>query len=331
MTSRLPKDWVPPVARRQAGLFTRRQAIAAGATPAQVRHRREIGRWVTVVGDALTLAPVEADGWLRAQAAALTWPDSVACLTSAAVLHRLPVPDSLSAHVIVPNHRPSRGGIVTHELTLAADEVTRHGLAQVTTLRRTLYDCIGRLPDDASEQLVAWAISRDVLDAKALDAAMRSRPRAWGDARRRRALLASASGAVSAAERRLHRILRRAGISGWEADQRIDVEGWVIARADVLFRAERLVIEVDGYAFHGRQRFQEDRTRQNRLVAHGYTVLRFTWTDLTQRPDDVSAQVRATLDLLRGRWQRATSRPDRRSPGAQSGSRPPATTFRSDR
>lgn len=85
----------------------------------------------------------------------------------------------------------------------------------------------------------------------------------------------------------------------------------MIARADVLFRSERLVIEVDGYAYHGRQRFQEDRTRQNRLVAHGYTVLRFTWADLTQRPDEVSAQVRATLDLLRGAPPEARNRSDR--------------------
>ena len=45
--------------------------------------------------------------------------------------------------------------------------------------------------------------------------------------------------------------------------------------------------------------FQADRTRQNRLVAAGYTVLRFTWADLTLRPDDVGTQVAATLARLR--------------------------------
>jgi very-short-patch-repair endonuclease len=38
-----------------------------------------------------------------------------------------------------------------------------------------------------------------------------------------------------------------------------------------------LVIEVDGWAYHRTpDRFQRDRERQNRLVAAGWTVLRFT-------------------------------------------------------
>ena len=63
----------------------------------------------------------------------------------------------------------------------------------------------------------------------------------------------------------------------------------------MLFAAERLVVEIDGLAFHGATRFQNDRSRQNRIVNAGYTVLRFTWADLTERPDEVVRQIRVAL------------------------------------
>ena len=50
----------------------------------------------------------------------------------------------------------------------------------------------------------------------------------------------------------------------------------------------RLLIELDGAAFHSdHDRFQRDRTRQNRLVALGYTVLRFTYWDVLAGSDFV--------------------------------------------
>jgi very-short-patch-repair endonuclease len=48
------------------------------------------------------------------------------------------------------------------------------------------------------------------------------------------------------------------------------------------------------------EHFQRDRRRQNRLIAAGWTVLRFTWWDLTERPDDVLAQIRAAVARLAG-------------------------------
>jgi len=89
-----------------------------------------------------------------------------------------------------------------------------------------------------------------------------------------------------------------AGIAGWAGDQRLSLEPRVVIRADVLFRRERLILEVDGFEAHGRRQFQADRTRQNALVAAGYAVLRFTWWDLVDRPADVARQVRTTLTRL---------------------------------
>src|SRR5450830_1852684 len=186
---RVPRDWVPDAARGQAGVFTSRQAVAEGLTAAQVRRRTDTGRWVRVVGGALAHPGLEIGPWQQAHAAWLTWSDSVVCLGTAARLHRLPVPDDGLVHVVVPSPRASRGALTRHEFPLGPRDVTRIGRAAVTTRRRTLLDCLGRLPDVQSEALTAWVLTRRLLGPDELARAIAERPGAWGNLRRRRALL----------------------------------------------------------------------------------------------------------------------------------------------
>jgi very-short-patch-repair endonuclease len=200
---------------------------------------------------------------------------------------------------VVPSPRASRGALTRHELPLQPGDVTRVGQAAVTTRRRTVLDCLGRLPDVESEALTAWVLTRRILGPDELARAIAERPGAWGNRRRRRALLDMQAGAASPAERRLHRLLHRAGLTGWLPNEPLNGHLGIYANADVYFPDVRLVIEIDGAAFHGPDRFQADRTRQNLLVGAGCTVLRFTWEDLTQRPESVIAQIEASLRRLR--------------------------------
>lgn len=62
----------------------------------------------------------------------------------------------------------------------------------------------------------------------------------------------------------------------------------------LLFVAEGLIVEIDGWQAHGsRPAFITDRRRQNRLVNAGYLVLRFTWDDIVHSPEAVTTAVRA--------------------------------------
>ena len=55
-------------------------------------------------------------------------------------------------------------------------------------------------------------------------------------------------------------------------------------------------MEVDGWAWHHQaERFRADRRKQNALVRAGWLPLRFTWHDLTERPAEVVAEIRAAL------------------------------------
>ncbi len=59
---------------------------------------------------------------------------------------------------------------------------------------------------------------------------------------------------------------------------------------------QRIDIEVDGWAYHGHRRaFEADRERDADLAAAGWHVLRFTWHQVTQRPDWVASRIGAVV------------------------------------
>ncbi len=65
---------------------------------------------------------------------------------------------------------------------------------------------------------------------------------------------------------------------------------------DFAFPVERLVIEVDGWEFHGtRAAFEADRRRDAVLVAAGWRVLRFTWQQVNGESSLVIGTIRAAL------------------------------------
>jgi very-short-patch-repair endonuclease len=63
---------------------------------------------------------------------------------------------------------------------------------------------------------------------------------------------------------------------------------------DFVWPDARLIVEVDGYAFHrSPSAFEADPERDVRLTMAGWQVLRFTWTQITRRPAWVASAVRA--------------------------------------
>jgi very-short-patch-repair endonuclease len=65
---------------------------------------------------------------------------------------------------------------------------------------------------------------------------------------------------------------------------------------DFLWPARALVVEVDGRGSHNTRRgFQDDRDRDSLLTASGFRVMRFTWRDVTGRPEVVALRVGRAL------------------------------------
>lgn len=66
--------------------------------------------------------------------------------------------------------------------------------------------------------------------------------------------------------------------------------------ADAVWYAQRLIVEVDGFAAHGhRLAFERDRRRDQERAAAGYRTVRVTWRQLTQEPEAVAAMLGAAL------------------------------------
>lgn len=287
---------IPAVAARQAGAFTREQALAAGWSRAQVKHRLRSGAWRRCAGRALTAAGRPAVGWTEVWAVHLTWPEAVASHLTAARTHGLPVPAG-PVHAIASAQVRSLRDLVVHRVALPYEDVLAvDGGPLLTTARRTALDCLRILPPDDGERLLVWCLTRRVLSREDLRDAVEAGLGRHGTPALLHLLRRTTGDAYSSAERLLHAILRRGAITGWAANVPVTVAGRAVANVDVLFERERLVVEVDGYAAHrDRDSFERDRQRQNALVNAGYVVLRFTWRDLKSRPDEVAAEIRTAL------------------------------------
>ena len=65
---------------------------------------------------------------------------------------------------------------------------------------------------------------------------------------------------------------------------------------DFFWRFHRLIVEVDGYAFHSSPAsFERDHRRDADLQDADFRVRRVTWRQLTETPDAVARRLRRAL------------------------------------
>jgi very-short-patch-repair endonuclease len=167
------------------------------------------------------------------------------------------------------------------------DVVERRGL-RVTALPLTAIEAAVRR--GGGPKLMDEALQRHS-ELRQLWAAQLRNTGRYGSPAARRLLQAADDGTKSQAERLFTRLLNASGVSGWKANQKV-----IGYEVDVLFRAAKVVVEVDGFAFHADpEAFERDRLKQNALVLAGYQVLRFTWLDLTEYPERVVTLVQRAI------------------------------------
>ena len=99
-------------------------------------------------------------------------------------------------------------------------------------------------------------------------------------------------------EKRFLALCRQASLPSPAVNAWITLPDGAAYQVDFLWRQEGLVVETDSRAFHGhRASFENDRLRDQRLTLAGFTVVRFTWRQITREP----ARVRATITQLLAR------------------------------
>ena len=93
-------------------------------------------------------------------------------------------------------------------------------------------------------------------------------------------------------EARMASLLRGECIRSFVPEYEVWHDGRFVARVDFADPAVRLAVEVDGYAADSSlDAFRRDRFRQNALVAAGWTVLRFTWSEVDAQSPRVAAEI----------------------------------------
>lgn len=107
-------------------------------------------------------------------------------------------------------------------------------------------------------------------------------------------LALAADRAESPMETRLRLVLLDGGLPAPVVNESLcDAAGRFLARPDL--RIGRVLIEYDGAVHRSAQRHRDDLRRQNALIQAGYVVLRYTATDVYQRPAAIVAEVRVAL------------------------------------
>jgi len=294
--ARTAEELIARLAARQHGLVTRAQLLRAGLSSRQVERCVAAARLRPVHRGVYQVGPLPLPR-AREMAAVL------ACGANAYLSHRsaaavwglLPSDAPSPVHVLVVGRDGGRRpGIVAHRVSrLRRSEVTRIEAIPITTPTRTLLDLAATVSARELEQALAEAMARRLVSRAALRSATSRRARCRGIGVLRRLLEDPVGPALarSEAEERFLALIRKAQIPGPEAN------AWVAGhQVDFVWRAERLVVEVDGRAFHSSARsFERDRRRDADLAALGFRVIRVTWNRIVHEPEALLVRLAQAL------------------------------------
>jgi Transcriptional regulator, AbiEi antitoxin/Protein of unknown function (DUF559) len=288
------------VLRRQAGVITQSQAVAAGISRHAIYARLESGRWQRLhrgvyagYSGPLTRASLM---WAAVLAAG---PGAVLCYRTAAELHGLlDAPKDEAIHVMVPRSRtlrPMRRVVVHYSRRVDA---ARHPALQPprTRLEETVLDLAEA--ERTANGAIAWILdacaSRRTRPERLLEA-MDARPRM----RRRKILLAALGdariGVHSILEHGyLYRVQLPHGLPEGSRQWRTR-SGATCRYEDIRFEEYGVVVELDGQQAHPEGQRWRDTRRDNSSAVEGLITLRYTYADVMERPCEVADEIARTL------------------------------------
>jgi very-short-patch-repair endonuclease len=276
---------------QQAGVVTLGQAEASGISGSTVRRWVREGRWRRVRPAIFLVGGHRYTDEARIRAVAL-WagPQGVITGPAAAYWHRMLERAPVLIDLTVPaGTKPKpQPGIRLHRRDLAAEDVRRRSGVRVAAMPFVALETAVALPDGSD--FLDRALQKHVPFAEVYRAYCRNMGRP-GSAAAGRLLVAAADRADSAAERLLVRLLREAGIAGWVLGHQLGPY-----RIDLAFPAQRVAVEVDGWAYHvDPERFRNDRRKGNFITRSGWDLLRFTWHGLHTQPVETIGEIAETL------------------------------------
>ena len=313
-------DPVERLAARQGFVLTRAHARACGLTDAAIRRRVRRGVWwvprrgvLAVVaipepttGDYSSIKLAERRRLaLACTAAARAKPGQTISGNCAAVLYglalwrdpvepQLTTAPALRASPVTPSiTQGRRAAALVRAATLRPAEIDAWFGAPITTRARTLVDLARHSRRDGLIAADA-ALHEGLVRSADIDRAL-VLARGWPGVRRARRVLARASPLAESPLETLTRLrLHDSGLPMPELQVEIDAFGTVY-RVDMMWPAQRVVLEADGRLKHTGDELWREKVRQERLARLGYTVLRVMWSDVRDEWPATAARIARAL------------------------------------
>jgi hypothetical protein len=288
---------------------TTAQLVRRGVSRKVTRGRVARGRWVVPLRG--TVAAVSADDLaadgrevaarrehaLSCIAATLLNPGHVIGARSAAVVRGLPtlnVPPR--PELYVPAHHPSRRAGACRSVFDDVDQQLWLGVP-ITGVARMVVDAARR--DRRDGLVVADAVLREWLCTPAeIGAAIRAAARRPGIATARTVLALADARSESALESLARLAIVDEGLPLPELQVEIAVPALRRTyRVDMFWRAQRLVVELDGRAKDNADELWREKRREDALRELGLRFLRLTWRDVQHDWPATAARLRRSLEL----------------------------------
>ena len=279
-----------------ASAFRSDEAAGLGWSRDELRGKRFESPFhgVHVAGQVQSLAA-------RCRAATLILPaDAAFSDGTAAVLMNLPVPrraTDVDVTVGVGTCVPRRRGIVGHVRQLRPEDIVVINGLRVVTAAATFFHLAAVLSRAALAGLGDAVLRAGFATRAELMSAVEANAGRRGCIRARSLISLLDPAAESVMESLLRLLLLDAGLPAPEVNGNVyNSFGEFLARADLIYRAAKVIIEYDGdHHRTDRAQFARDVRRGSELAAAGYLVLRFTAADVLGRPHAVVAAVRSAL------------------------------------
>ncbi|PZS09230.1 MAG: hypothetical protein DLM64_11005 [Solirubrobacterales bacterium] len=279
---RWPDRTIGQVATKQLGLVTHDQLVALGLGNGIIDHAVASGRLSSIHRGVYALAHLALLPLATELAAVLACGEEafVSHQSAAAVWGIRPGGQGeVEVTVVARDVGRRRKGIHVHRAAVIDPvDLGRHRGIPITAPARTLLDVAAARRGRELERAFDEALVRRLVSEASVRAVLRRYPGRRGS----RPLSALVDGGGlpamtrSQAEELFLELLRKAGLPRPAVNASLGRY-----EVDFLWRAERLVVEIDGFTFHReRGAFEADRHRDAELKAAGFTVLRFTWRQL---------------------------------------------------
>jgi hypothetical protein len=290
------------VAGRQHGYITRTQLLAIGLTPGAIRQRVRSGRLIAVYAGVYAVSYVNGTPVARACAVVLACGGkAVLSHGSAASLWGFYKYWDPPYEVTVPAVRKRPGIKVHRSRTLTGSDFDCQLGIPVTSPARTALDIAPGLTDGRLTRVVNDARHARLLHLDDLEDVLNRNPNHPGTRRLRRFVANPTGPTRSELEDEFVAFCTRYGLPTPVTNTH--VLGYEV---DVLFPAERVIVEIDSWEFHRfRSSFEGDRHRDADQLAGGFVTVRVTDERMKQaseaearRLHKILADRRRTLTLL---------------------------------